>query len=340
MDEQRPHDLTVQIWINERTLLIFIISMTVLGSVILIPTAYLRWKHKRLREVEVAFIVAGYIFFLAYQILLLNIQPIIYRQSLVGLGKMAPYPTILEERRVVVVLTIVSVIIFVTALWCIKISLLFFIRQVIKGLPDETRWWAAIMTYTVVTWIFCFLITLLSCGGPVSLGRQQMLMILPLRLILNLHISRARKIAAAAMFSVGVLCMIAAVIRLVQIGFKTGVTNPNVQWISLWGSLEATTGKSNIYISIIVGCLPTFRFLRKTSKSSVGPYSHKKGSEDTPAGSGEYSVPDIPLNTYKPPNNTRHNHDIISSSMESLTPTSRGTLSAASPREVSARYVV
>lgn len=174
MDEQRPHDLTVQIWIDERTLLIFIISMTVLGSVILIPTAYLRWKHKRLREVEVAFIVAGYIFFLAYQILLLHIQPIIYRQSLVGLGKMAPYPTILEERRVAVVLTIVSVIIFVTALWCIKISLLFFIRQVIKGLPDETRWWAAIMTYTVVTWIFCFLITLLSCGGPVSLGRQQM----------------------------------------------------------------------------------------------------------------------------------------------------------------------
>lgn len=68
-------------------------------------------------------------------------------------------------------------------------------------------------------------------------------MILPLRLIWNLHISRMRKIAAGAMFSVGVLCMITAIIRLVQIGSKTGVTNPNVQWISLWGTLEATTGK-------------------------------------------------------------------------------------------------
>lgn len=36
--------------------------------------------------------------------------------------------------------------------------------------------------------------------------------------------------------------MITAIIRLVQIGSKTGITNPNVQWLSLWGTVEATTG--------------------------------------------------------------------------------------------------
>ncbi|PGH02044.1 hypothetical protein GX51_04856 [Blastomyces parvus] len=366
MNESRPHDLTVQIWIQEGALHAFIISMLVLGSVILIPTAYLRWKHKRLKDIEVGFIVAGYIFFLAYEILLLKIQPIIYRQSLVGLGKLAPYPTILDERRTVVTLTVVSVIVFVTCLWCIKISLLFFIRQVIKGLPDEMRWWAVIMTYTVVTWLFCFFMTLFSCGGPAALSRHHfrycqkpmesmtrnaslfgsfasdittdlLIMILPVRLILNLRISRARKIAAAALFSVGVLCMIASIIRLVQIGSKTGVHNPNVQWISLWGSVEATT-------AIIVGCLPTFRFLRKTSSSNT-PSPANKGLTDPSPTPGEHTnpeqfVPDIPLNTYKPPDNTRHMYNAIFSSTESFTPTGRATLSGMNSREASARSVV
>ncbi|KLJ11062.1 hypothetical protein EMPG_13641 [Blastomyces silverae] len=337
MDEQRPNDQTVQIWIHERALFAFIIAMVVLGSVILIPTAYLRWKHKRLKEVEAVLIVAGYLFFLAYQIMLLKIQPIIYRQSLVGLGRMAPYPTILEERQTAVTLTIVSVIVFVTCLWCIKISLLFFIRQVIKGLPDELRWWAVIMTYTVVTWLFCFLITLFSCGGPAALGRRQLLMILPVRLILNLRISRARKLAAAALFSVGVLCMIASIIRLVQIGSKTGVHNPNVQWISLWGSVEATT-------AIIVGCLPTFRFLRKTSSSTVPSPASKGLSDASPSPrehpAHEQCVPDIPLNTYTPPGNTRQMYNVIFSSTESFTPTGRATLSGVNSREASARSVV
>ncbi|OJD25396.1 hypothetical protein ACJ73_03232 [Blastomyces percursus] len=363
MDENRPHDPTVQIWIHERALFAFIIAMVVLGSVILVPTAYLRWKHKRLKEVEVGLIVAGYLLFLAYQILLLKIQPIIYRQSLVGLGRMAPYPTILDERKTVVTLTIVSVIVFVTCLWCIKISLLFFIRQVIKGLPDEMRWWAVIMTYTVVTWLFCFFITLFSCGGPAAFSRHHLrycqkpiesitrntslfgcfasdvstdllIMILPVRLIFNLRISRARKFAAAAMFSVGVLCMITSIIRLVQIGSKTGVQNPNVQWISLWGSIEATT----------VGCLPTFRFFRKTSNpSAAGPAN--KGRADVSPGSREHpsreqGVPDIPLNTYKPPENTPQMYNVIFSSMESFTPTGKATLSAVNSREASARSVV
>lgn len=168
----RKADLTAQIWIGERSLYIFIVVMTVLGSVMLIPTAYLRWKHKRLREIEVIFIVAGYLFFLAYEMLLLRIQPLVYRLSYVGLGLKPPYPTILDDRNKVVVLTISSTIVFFTALWCIKISLLFFIRQLMKGLPDELRWWTIVLIYTIATWIYCFLITLMSCGGPSAIRKK------------------------------------------------------------------------------------------------------------------------------------------------------------------------
>lgn len=68
-------------------------------------------------------------------------------------------------------------------------------------------------------------------------------MILPMRLIWQLQMSLQRKLAVAAMFSIGLLCVVAATVRLVQINSETGSLNPVPQWVALWGTLEATTGK-------------------------------------------------------------------------------------------------
>ncbi|EAS29806.3 uncharacterized protein CIMG_08552 [Coccidioides immitis RS] len=345
MDESLPTlEATTEIFIAERTLNILIIFLTVLGSVILIPTAYLRWRHGRLKETEVIFIVAGYLFFLAHEILLLQILPMIYRLGYVANRLMDPYPAILEERHSAVLLTIVSTIIFFSALWCIKISLLFFFRQLMKGLPNELILWGVVFAYTIVTYIFSFLMALMACGGPsqisktlnryctkphesltrnislfggfaADLSTDILITILPLRLIWGLHISRQRKIAVCAMFSVAILCMITAIIRLVQINSKTGITNPNVQWVALWGTVEATT-------AIIVGCLPTFRFLRKTSRAT-GAYYSQKGSGQSSGQRPTGNTPSIPLKTYIPRNSLRHSALEVSSSMESLAPTNR-----------------
>ncbi|EEP77347.1 predicted protein [Uncinocarpus reesii 1704] len=353
----RKTDPTAQIWVSEKSLNITIIFLTVLGSVILIPTAYLRWKHKRLKEIEVIFIVAGYVFFLGYEILLLQIQKKVYRLSYVGLGQMPPYPTILQDRNAVVVMTISSTIVFFTGLWCIKLSLLFFIRRLMKGLPDELRWWLVVLVYTIATWLFCFLVTLMGCGGPAELRKLKQLMILPLRLLWNLRISLARKIAACALFSVGIFCMITSIIRLVQIGSKTGITNPNVQWVSLWSTVELTTGMVDTHFdpvnfpaadrmpsfalpAIIVGCLPTFRLLRKTSKhtdqcSPNTGLERSKGPLDVPSSKAPSSQT-IPMKKFSPPRNRHLSHyDDISSSMESLAPQGGIGVTSSPSREAS-----
>lgn len=166
----RKGDPTLEIWIGERSLYIFIVFLTVFGSVILIPTAYIRWRHKRLREPEVIFIVLAYIFFLANELVLLGLQTRVYRLSYVALRMKPPYREILNDRHDVIILAYASTYLFYSALWCIKISLLLFFRPFLRALPDQLRWWNVTITYLFITFVFGFLATLLSCGGPRQLN--------------------------------------------------------------------------------------------------------------------------------------------------------------------------
>ncbi|EEQ35002.1 conserved hypothetical protein [Microsporum canis CBS 113480] len=321
---------TAEIWISEKSLFIFIVSMTVLGSVILIPTAYIRWRHKRLMEPEVFPIILAYALYLANELVLLNIQPRVYRLSYVTLGIKPVYPEVIHDRHDVIVLAYVSTYLFYSSLWCIKISLILFFRPFLRALPDQVWWLNITIAYLIVTFAFGFLTTLLSCGGPQQLNHVGQFMMLPLRLLYKMHISHSQKIRAGALFSVGVLCMITAIIRLVQIGSKTGITNPNVQWLSLWGAVEATT-------AIIVGCLPTFRLLFKSPPGEGQPnYSLKmpcanSASSSNPSTQGHREqrvISFINLKSFSSRSDSQHlSRGETTASLEELAPTGRaGTL--------------
>ncbi|EEP77764.1 conserved hypothetical protein [Uncinocarpus reesii 1704] len=357
VDPKQHVEPSQQVFIAEHDLYAVVVALTVVGSVFLIPTAYLRWRHNRLKELEVIFIVLGYALFLTFEIMLLHIQPLVYRVGRVVLGNAPPYPTMAQDRQKTTVLTITGTIVFFSTLWSIKLSLLLFFRQLMKGLPAQLFWWTVVLAYTIITYLFCFLSTIMACGGPARISGIHkkycqsptdnltrnisllgafasdlstdiltlatkgervaypvtVVMILPLRLIWNLRISRQRKFAASAMFSVGILCMITAILRLVQINSTTGITSPNIQWIALWGTVEATT-------AIIVGCLPTFRFLRKTSRAT--DHDPTKGTGESASRRPVSNAPTIPLKSYTSRSNPRHGTMEISSSMESLTPRS------------------
>ncbi|KAF3492103.1 uncharacterized protein GIQ15_01620 [Arthroderma uncinatum] len=347
-------DPTAQIWISENSLFISIVFMMVFGSIILVPTAYIRWRYKRLMEPEVIFIVLGYLFFLAHGLVMLSLQPLVYRLSYVALGQKPYYPEIDIERHQVVNFAHVSTYLLHATLWCIKFSLFLLFRQFIRALPEQLRWWNMVLAYLIITFIFGFCATFSSCGGPrhlmhihycqgpansrsrnvslfgwfvADITTDLLIMLFPLRLVFKMRISRAQKIRAGALCSVGILCMITAILRLVQIGSKTGSTNPNVQWLALWGTLEATTG-------IVVGCLPTYRFLFKpsagrTSDVSLGvpDGSNVESSLEIPSESSakESSKSTIHLNAFNPRRSSRNfkRGNKITSSMENLTPPSK-----------------
>lgn len=73
-----------------------------------------------------------------------------------------------------------------------------------------------------------------------------------LRLLKNLHISRKEKVALGAIFSVGLIKIAFAVVRVVKIGASARHVNPI--WLALWSMIEAS-------VAVVVACLPSFKVL-------------------------------------------------------------------------------
>lgn len=77
-------------------------------------------------------------------------------------------------------------------------------------------------------------------------------MTLGLRLLWNLQISVKEKFALGAIFSVGVIKITFAIIRVVKIGASSQHVNPI--WLALWSMIEAS-------VAVVVACLPSFKVL-------------------------------------------------------------------------------
>jgi hypothetical protein len=104
-------------------------------------------------------------------------------------------------------------------------------------------------------------------------------MLLPIGLIRNLQLPTIRKWSVGALFGLGGLCMLASILRVIQVGKTTGASSsqPSLTWLALWSIIESS-------IAIIVGCGPGFyRKATSVSKSRKTPYynveSHTKVSK-------------------------------------------------------------
>jgi hypothetical protein len=128
-------------------------------------------------------------------------------------------------------------------------------------------------------------------------------MFLPLGLIWNLQRPRLQKIGIGALFCIGWICIAAAIIRVVQIGVKSGSSStPSSTWLAFWAIIEST-------IAIIIGFCPglyaTAKEVHKSRRSNSrgygysGPYAHgSKGYEKQnlrSAGSGGIRMKHIPI---------------------------------------------
>jgi hypothetical protein len=79
-------------------------------------------------------------------------------------------------------------------------------------------------------------------------------MILPIRIIWNLHMPLAQRISIGGIFSVGIICIVMACIRVIQIGVKSGgASTPSSSWLALWGITEASMGMSPLSTDIPSG---------------------------------------------------------------------------------------
>ncbi|KAL8919871.1 MAG: hypothetical protein Q9172_004776 [Xanthocarpia lactea] len=175
------------------------------------------------------------------------------------------------------------IVLFWTTVWVVKVSFLIFYRQLFTGLPEHMLGWWLTSGFTAMAYLLCWAFQLGACETPrdirysnaclyvaaagdiasdlmseswskslKALIDTQVVMGLGLRLLWNLQISAREKVALGAIFSVGLIKITFAVIRVVKIG--ASATHVNPIWLALWTMIEAS-------VAIVVASLPSFRVL-------------------------------------------------------------------------------
>ncbi|OBT54457.1 hypothetical protein VE04_05068 [Pseudogymnoascus sp. 24MN13] len=167
---------------------------------------------------------------------------------------------------------------FWTVLWLVKASFLAFFYKLFDGLQGYRRLWWAVVVFAFLSYVGCWIVSINVChpaknyfifgscnkdidmktsiiavlySTVVDVLTDIMIMAMPLRLLWKVRISGSEKMGLAAVFSIGVLIIVFAIARAVQIAFTT--TSDSVL-LALWGIIEST-------VSVIVGCLPPFKSL-------------------------------------------------------------------------------
>jgi hypothetical protein len=94
-------------------------------------------------------------------------------------------------------------------------------------------------------------------------------MLLPIGIMKNLQMPILRKIQICALFALGILVVIASVVRVIQVGATTGASNttPALTWLALWSVIESS-------VAIMVGCGPGLYRKAKTVYSSTPTYAY------------------------------------------------------------------
>ncbi|KAK6340378.1 hypothetical protein TWF730_002138 [Orbilia blumenaviensis] len=185
---------------------------------------------------------------------------------------------------------------FLTSLWLIKFSFLFFYKRLAEG-----RAWSKL-------WIFTFLFCVLSYIGNVigyffvciplstyfdgtcatETGRSNaslygatatdiisdlLIMAIPLRLVRQLRMSVLQKLGLAFLFCLGFIVVILSLARTIRInaGGSGAYPQSDPRWVALWSIAEQTT-------AIIVCCLPAIRKLFNAQKEKRAGATAAPGS--------------------------------------------------------------
>ncbi|KAL1798879.1 hypothetical protein ACET3X_002916 [Alternaria dauci] len=253
--------------------------MALPSAFILVRIGIQVWKRKAM-ELQDYLMYTAYVFFLIMSICYLLMVPTVYAAGRVSLGQMKPWPTMQDDVLVYYRYLIVTTMTFWLTLWSVKLSLLALYKKLLEGLPAVyKRLWWAVFWFCIVSLIGCLVsyftscpsfvkfMTKGECSGPRAIRGQLaslymtygvdilsdfMIMFLPIRLVWNLQMARAQKIAIIALFASAVVCTIFATLRVVQVGIRAGSgSSPSPSWLSLWSIIEAA-------VAVCIGCGPAF----------------------------------------------------------------------------------
>ncbi|KAL3259164.1 hypothetical protein ABHI18_005482 [Aspergillus niger] len=250
------------------------------SAVVIARFSLIFWKLRSL-QVEDGCILLSWACFLAMSIAYIIVTPVVYKIDAYTDGKIGPWATMLSDALFMIKVFFANTMLLWASLWSVKLSFLFLYRRLLQDLPGECSTHRDAVA-EIASLYYSFAVDAIS---------DIMIMVLPLRLVVSLRLPLGQKISVGAVFALGTICVIMAVVRVIQIGTRANNdSTPSSSWLAFWGMVEAG-------IAVIVGCLPAFAIIYRRTKNT-----HRYRSSYVGMSSSVY-VPqdDVPLSELATP---------------------------------------
>ncbi|KAK7547085.1 hypothetical protein BKA81DRAFT_331784 [Phyllosticta paracitricarpa] len=299
------------------------IAFLVLTTTVVIARFALRvWKKKPL-QIEDVLVFISYLFFLALTTCYIAVTPYMFRVYAVSEGKMERYDGLEDEAKIVIKIFFCSSMLLWCTLWSVKFSLLALYRRLMNGLKAYITLWWCLVIFCAVTLVGAIVSNFTSCSSmhawftpglcatprdiqaqiaslyysfAVDVLTDLMIMVLPIRLIWNLQMPRSEKIGIGGLFCAALVCVLFAILRVVQVGVKSkSNSTPSSSWLALWAIIESS-------VAVWIGCCPAFAAFWRTKRQATRGYSkpkenHSGNSEEQNAQAADQVIDPIGLQT-------------------------------------------
>ncbi|GLA38666.1 hypothetical protein AnigIFM63309_005971 [Aspergillus niger] len=243
------------------------------SAVVIARFSLIFWKLRSL-QVEDGCILLSWACFLAMSIAYIIVSPVVYKIDAYTDGKIGPWATMLSDALFMIKVFFANTMLLWASLWSVKLSFLFLYRRLLQDLPGECSTHRDAVA-EIASLYYSFAVDAIS---------DIMIMVLPLRLVVSLRLPLGQKISVGAVFALGTICVIMAVVRVIQIGTRANNdSTPSSSWLAFW--------------AVIVGCLPAFAIIYRRTKNT-----HRYRSSYVGMSSSVY-VPqdDVPLSELATP---------------------------------------
>ncbi|KAI4269593.1 MAG: hypothetical protein LQ337_007189, partial [Flavoplaca oasis] len=183
-------------------------------------------------------------------------QDALYENIAVSSGQLYPPPPDFSRRTEKYLRRSVAVIIFFfTGLWSIKLAFLLFFKRLGQNVRHQDKVWWVVLSITIATYVACVGTIDYRCLAS-SFSYIQIIFV-PVNLLRKVRLSVRKKLALGGLFSITVIIMVFAIIRVVVVSSYSHQLDQT--WLYLWSGVEQA-------VSIVVACLASFPALFKSSE--------------------------------------------------------------------------
>jgi hypothetical protein len=240
--------------------------------------------------------------------------PPMYLVDRVGAGLESPGPDFTTQGAVFLKLQFALIIMFWSALWTVKFSFLLLLRRILFGTQGLMIYWWIVTVIVIMAYVGCIITQLTSCepissyfviGGcqtdrdvfvsnlslhyatAVDIISDVLIMALPIPMFWKLKVNLKQKIVLFSIFSLGVIVIIFAIVRVIETNPLAGHVDP--VWLAVWSMVESS-------VAVVVACLPALRFLFSDKDNSQAYSQGTKSNLNTADRHGAIRLHDMSNN--------------------------------------------